>query len=450
MGNTLNAKPQSYSGDWKYGEAPKVYGGSVGGSYMASYRQNSTTADSMQFGTGKVQFGVKMLQDIQPGPMQGQMFVVNNAGKRLYFTYKGQIRPDAGDIISQGKNAGNGPAVAITGNPMNPQYHMFYSPGGSDHKSDDWQSLQINSKADVMQAMTSGMQGADHGIQAGAQYANYFGQASVNPFAQKTIGGDMWTTADRVGSAINDIGSKLIIPMGESFLDDFVPGASTLLGLTGINAGLQHGIDSLMKASQGKTYQSTKQFDPQIANSIKDPRLSGYLTTLQDQSHQFIAKYGDAKYQSTQKLAQDTPSQMLEKAKQLSQENEDYYVQSEVQQLTDLSTKLQGILKNSDSDIYSNIKTGLQLATTNKQKMNVINHFSTQIKNQLLPLLQKQTISAPVTNKSPAVPPVTSGIQTASAVNGHPSLSINGHDSRVPTQHVISGNSMPIVPTVPM
>ena len=450
MGNSLNAKPQNYSDQWQYGTGPKVYGGSVGGSYMASYRQTSTKADSMQFGKGKVQFGVKMLQDIQPGPNQGQMYVVNPAGKRLYFTYKGQIRPDAGDIINQGQNAGNGPAVAITGSPMNPQYHMFYAPGGSDHASDNWQALQINSKADVMQALTSGMQGADKGVQDGAKFANMYGQASVNPYAQTKIGADMWTNADRFGATVTGVVSKLIIPVGESFLGDIVPGASFLLDKTGINAALQKGLDSLVAGSQGKMYQSSKQFDPQIANTIKDPRLSGYLTNLQDQSHQFIAKYGDSKYATTQKLAQDTQSQMLQKAQELAQENEDYYVQSEAQQLTDLSTKLQGMLKDNDSDIYSNIKTGLQLAQTNQQKMNVINHFSKQIKNQLLPLLQKQTISAPVPSKSVPVTPQPDSIQTASAINGHPSLSINGHDSRLPTQHIISGNPMPFVPTVPM
>ena len=233
-------------------------------------------------------------------------------------------------------------------------------------------------------------------------------------------------------------------------MGDIVPGASFLLDKTGINAALQKGLDSLVAGSQGKMYQSSKQFDPQIANTIKDPRLSGYLTNLQDQSHQFIAKYGDSKYATTQKLAQDTQSQMLQKAQELAQENEDYYVQSEAQQLTDLSTKLQGMLKDNDSDIYSNIKTGLQLAQTNQQKMNVINHFSKQIKNQLLPLLQKQTISAPVPSKSVPVTQQPDSIQTASAINGHPSLSINGHDSRLPTQHIISGNPMPFVPTVPM
>ena len=116
MGNNLNSRPKAYSDQWSYGKNTSVYGSSVGGSYMAAYRQNSSTADSIQFGKGKMQFGAKIIQDIDSGPMQGQMYVTNNAGKRLYITYKGQLRPDASDRISQAVNFGNGPAISISGN----------------------------------------------------------------------------------------------------------------------------------------------------------------------------------------------------------------------------------------------------------------------------------------------------------------------------------------------
>ncbi len=449
MGNNLASKPQAYSDQWSYGKDTRVYGSSVSGSYMATYRQNSNTADSIAFGKGKIQFGVKILQDIDGGAMQGQMYVVNNAGKRLYLTYKDQLRPDASERLMQGKNAGNGPAISITGNPLNPKYHMWYAAGGSDHKDDTWTPIQINSKADITEALTSGMGGIDKGVQDDTKYANYYGQSSINPFGAK-VGSDMWTNADRFGAAVTGVVSQLIIPIGESLLDDVIPFASTVLNKTGINAALQLGINSLVKGSQGTTYKSTQQFDPQIANSIKDPRLGGYLNNLQNQSHQFIAKYGDSKYQHTQKMAQDTQSQMLQKGKALAQENEDYYVQSEAQQLTDLSTKLRQMLPKSDSDIFENIKTGLSMAETNQQKMNVINHFSTQIQSQLLPLLNNQP-------ESPSIPPPTvpskpesNEIQTASAQVGHPSLSINGHDSSPPTKNVISGNPAIFVPIIPM
>ncbi len=449
MGNNLNSKPQVYSDQWHYGQDTRVYGGSVGGSYMASYRQNSATADSMQFGSGKMQFGAKMLQDTDPGPKHGEMYVLNNANKRLYFTYKGQVAPWASDVIKQAKNYGVGPCVSITGSPLNPVYHMFYAPGGSDHKSDDWQPILINSKADVMEALTSGMGGVDKGVSSTSQFANHYGQSSINPFGA-TVGGDMWTGADRFGSAITSIGSKLIIPIGESLLNDVIPGASFVMDKTGLSAAMQVGVDALVKGTQGKTYQSSGQFDPQIANSIKDPRLPGYLTSLEDQSHQFIAKYGDSKYQYTQKLSQDTRSQMLTKAKQLAQENEDAYVHSQVQEITNLSTKLQELLKGkTDSEVFQNIKTGLELAQTNQQKMNVINHFGNTIKNELLPLLKSSSVSSDATPDSQPKTQQSAQLPTARAQVNHPSLSINGHDSRLPTQHVISGNPEGIIPIGP-
>ena len=92
MGNVFANKPGSYSDQTKFGQS-NVYGVNDGGSYMAAYRQNSSRADSMNYGNTKLQFGVKIIQDVDPGPMQGQMYVVNNADKRLYITYKGQLAP---------------------------------------------------------------------------------------------------------------------------------------------------------------------------------------------------------------------------------------------------------------------------------------------------------------------------------------------------------------------
>jgi hypothetical protein len=437
MGNTFANKPNSYSDQTKFGDT-QTFGNQVGGSYMAAYRQNSASADSTSYGNTRLQFGAKIVQDSDPGPNQGQLYVVNNAGKRLYITHEGKIAPYASQYVQQAKNYGNGPAVSITGSPLNPKYTMFYAQGGDMHKGDGWTPITINSKQDIQEAMQSGMGGLN--ISSG-KYSNMYGQASINPFGAKE-GGDMWTAGANFDRAITGVVSQLVLPVAESFLDDVVPFASTILGVTGANKAMQSGLDSLVKHSNGKMYQSTTHFDPNISNMIKDPRLPAYLSQVQDKSHTYIAKYGAQDYAQTQKLAQDTPQQQLMKARQLSEENQNLYVQQQVQEMTDTSTKLQQLVgSKADPQIFQDIKTGLATAQTNQQKLNVINHFGKQLQSQVLPLLDNQSPAAAPGTGSAVSDPQKDPTVTASAQPGHPILSINGNFTTDPRKTTISGDS---------
>ena len=444
MGNVLDSGPSKYSDQVDDGQTA-TYGGSVGGSYMASYRQDSATADSMQYGSGKLQFGAKIVQDIDPGPNQGQLYVTTDAGKRLYITHQGQLAPYASDYVQQAANYGNGPAVAITGSPLNPHYSMWYAQGGDQHDgTNSWTPITINSKQDVMEAMQSGMQGMDYN----AKHASNYGMASINPFGSQE-GGDMWTGAARFDEAVTGVISQLVIPAAEQFLDTVVPFASTVLNVTGANKAMQSGLDSMVKNSHGKLYKSSTSFDPQMSNIIKDPRLAGYLQQQQDQAHGFIQKYGAADYASTSKLAQDTPQQQLEKARQLTQENQNLYVQGAVQEMKDLSNKLQQLAPNADPEIFRQIQTGLGMAATNQQKLNVINHFSAQLQKEVLPLVGQGGSDVPPAPPSSPKTPVTSGNLGASAQVGHPTLSINGTHTSHPGNPTISGDPLASVPMVP-
>ena len=308
-----------------------------------------------------------------------------------------------------------------------------------------------------MQAMQSG----NAGRSLNQKYANMYGQASINPFGSKE-GADIWTNADNFGRALSGVISQLVIPVAEMGLDTFTGGmASPFLTVTGANKAMQGAIDNLMQNSRGQSYQSATNFDPLISNIIKDPRLPGYLQQQQDQSHAFIAKYGPQDYGATQKLAQDTPMQQITKAKQLHQENENMWVQNQVQEMLDTSDQIQKLLGQKTSataaqlaatplsPIFQNIKTGLSLASTNQQKMNVINHFSKQIKEQLLPLLNIPQPTAAPTQPGAPVDPQKSSTLTASAQPGHPVLSINGTDLSHPGKNTITGTPSTIPPVVP-
>ena len=104
------------------------------------------------------------------------------------------------------------------------------------------------------------------------------------------------------------------------------------------------------------------------------------------------------------------------------------------------------VTSGAGSDIFSNIQTGLSLASTNQQKLNVLSHFGGQIQNQLLGLIPKGPVSVGETATSKgSVPPDLNPV-TASAQVGHPVLSINGSDLRHPGQTTIQSSSDPKPP----
>ena len=424
MGNTYGLRPQQYSDT----AAPRVYRYHS----MATYRQTSQNADTVQVGNTKVGIGVKMLQEYQPGPNHGQMYVVNNSGRKVFFTKDNKMLPQANQIIQSGKNYGNGMAVSITGNPQQPHYQMFYAPGGDSWTgSNQWTPITINSTKDILQAVRGG------GNAVGGKYASQFGDASINPYGSAK-GADFFTGLASVGKVVEGIGSQLLLPAAEFALDKVLPFSSVVMQLSGANKAIQGAIDgAVRKGEQG--YQSSKVFNPAIANMIRDPRLQGYMQQQSDSMHQYITEFGPSSYKGYQGLAQDTPSQMLYKARKLAQANEDNYVQQQSQKLIDTTTKLQGMLHDRNAaEILQNIHTGLSMAADNQQKMNVINHFTGQVQKTLLPLLDSIPTSAG--------PIGTSGVPmskhpfaiTASAQVNHESLSINGADSGMPTDNVIS------------
>ena len=424
MGNTYGLRPEQFSD----AAGPRVYRYHS----MAAYRQTSQNADTVQVGNTKIGIGVKLLQEYQPGPNMGQMYVVNNAGKKVYFTKDNKMLPQANQIIQSGKNFGNGMAVSITGNPATPHYQMFYAPHGDSWTgSNQWTPITINSKKDILQAVRGG-----DSAQSG-KFANMFGDASINPYGAAK-GADFFTGLAAVGKVVGGIASQLILPIAELGLDTFVPFSSVALQLTGANNAIQGAINSVVRKGEAG-YQSTHSFDPNIANIIRDPRLTGFMQQQSDSMHQYITEFGDKSYKGYQGLAQQTPSQILFKARQLAAVNENNYVQQQSQKLIDTTTKLQGVLHDHNAaEILQHIHTGLSMAGTNEQKMNVINHFTGQVQKTLLPLLDSIHSSAPLSSSS-AVPmskhPFT---LTSSAQVSHESLSINGADSSMPNETVIT------------
>ena len=422
MGNTLDKKPDNYSMD-EYGN-PIVYKGD----YMQTYTQLNPDADAMQYGSTRLQFGAKIIQDVDSGSRQGDYYITTPQGERKYVTQGGKMLPNANNTVRMAENYGIGPAIMISGSPLNPTYNMFSAAGGYGHgASNDWTPRQVNSPADIVKTMTESFGPADG---TKGKYANMYGDASINPFSKE--GRNFETDAYQFQSSLVKGIAAVALPVAESALDDIVPFSSTLLNITGANKALQSGINSLAGVGRASSV-APSAWDPNMSNIIKDPRLPGYLNTIEDQSHQLISKYGPSSYASSQRLAQGTPQQMINKAKQIADENKTLFAQSKVQEMQDLTVQLKKMLPpGTGSAIFSNITDGLQLAHTPEQQMNVIEHFSEQIKDQLLPMIKTDAQSAQITTGAATKPSPDLNPQTASAQVGHPILSINGTDSRHP------------------
>ena len=425
MGNVLDTKPTEFSED---AHRARTYG-SFAQTYEQTYRQNRRT-DSFAFGTQRMGIGVKILQDVDTAK-KGELYV-NTPSGRKYITYKGNLAPYASDYLKMSPDYGNGPAVMITGDPLNPKYTMFYAKGGDRHQGDDWTAKQVSSLQDVRDAVTEGDMGGHFTTQG--KFANYYGQAAIDPFGLKE-GRDAFTTMNDLGQGINKVLQAAAVPLAETALDDVVPFASNFLQAAGVNDALQQAVNALSTSHYTPPPVGTLQ--PDLMNAIKDPRLASYARQVGDQSQQFIAKYGPGSYKGISSMATDTPSQMISKARAESKANLSLYTHHQVNEMQSTVEQLKKLLPpGTGSELFANIQTGLDLAQTDQQRLNVISHFSKQIGEQLMPDLQSASQSAQKQPSSGASVPRDLNHVTASAQVGHPTVSINGSDSNLPHEPV--------------
>lgn len=432
MGNILDTKPTAYSRD--------VHHARTYGDYMQTYTQNRKT-DSFAFGSHKMGIGVKILQDVDTAK-KGELYV-NTPGGRKYITYKGNLAPYASDYLKLSPDYGNGPAVLISGDPLNPKYTMFYAKGGDRHQGDDWTAKQVTSLEDVRAAITEGDMGGRYTTKG--KFSNYYGQAAIDPFGLKE-GRNADTALNDFGQGVNKVLQVAAIPLAETALDEVVPFASNLLQAAGVNDALQQAVDALSTSHWTPPPVGTLQ--PGLVNAIKDPRLASYARQVGDQSQQFVAKYGPGDYKGISSMAADTPSQIISKARAQSKENLSLYTHHQVNEMQSTVEQLKKLLPpGTGSELFANIQTGLDLAQTDQQRLNVIGHFSKQIGEQLMPALQTGAVSAQKPSSSGGNPARDLNHVTASAQVGHPTVSINGTDSKLPHEPVNGTADHPKSPT---
>ena len=381
MGNVLTDKPTNFSVD-----NPQQI---MGDSYLQTYKQRpNTTQDStdvIPWGNGKsvVQTGVKILQSMN----NGQLYVTKPNGMQVFLTSGNPPKPvpQAAKLVTQGMNYGRGPAIMLTNNPMNPKITMFTSDDSTQDRS--YQPITVNNLNDFQHAMEMGQEQRD---QSSGAFSGSFGQAAINPFLQR--GNDFYSGLSDFARGLGAIGTQLILPIAEAGLDTLMPGAGTIIGTTGLDQGLQNSINTFYgNIMKGQKYKSGSNYNLGMSNMISDPRLQGYFQKLQARNQALGSQYGASTFTG---MGQETNAQIIAKGRMMQQENQNVIVHQQAIQLGNVMGQLKHALGNKTDFDFQGLSQGLRIATTNEARMSILNHFSQQINQKLLPLLRKETAPA--------------------------------------------------------
>jgi len=398
MGNVLTSRPEKFSVD-----APQQV---MGDSYLQTYKERPNTTndptDVIPWGAkSTVQTGVKITQSMQ----NGQLYVTTPEGRQVFLTQGNPPTPlgNASQLVMQGRNYGRGPAVMLTNSPLNPTITMFSS---TDSTADrNYQPVVINSMADFTHAME---QNQEQRNQSSGAFSGWRGQAAINPFLER--GNDFFSGLADVGRFVGSVVTKVAVPALEMGLDEVVPFSGTVIGALGIDSGLKHGMDNLNQLLiHGQQYKSAATRDPKLSNLISDPRLPAYFRQVQAQNQALSQQYGSSTFSD---LPETTAAQMVAKGSQMAQANQDTVVKEQALQLSNLMTNMKKTLGNKTNFDFDAMSQGLAIASNNQARMNVMNHFSQELKQKVLPLLQIH----PAASTLP-VPPPRARVQQPISVN---------------------------------
>ena len=417
-----HTKPKNY-------DPSKMHDAGVWGGYMAAYKGGNTQTlgkkvsgryqDYMPVGSGTVAVGAKILQS-----RTNELYVIDRRGNPITLTKNGVPKPNASQLLRSDPNWGKGPTVGFLGNPANPKIVMWTANDMSTSKK--FTPTVINSYSDFYHVMSNN-------VEVDNQLLNSdYGQAATDPFIDHPR--DVWSAVGDENAAIGKIGSQLIVPAAESFLDDVIPGASLVLDATGVSGKLTNWLDSAIN-QKGKAYTSAPQYQKNLSNVLHDPRLDMTLQGAEHSAGLWSKQSNDKQLQLAMGMPDSTGEQKVAKLQQLRDNTVRLYASSQSEKLIKTAETLKNMVGAHTGFDFSQIQSGLAAAGTPQQKLNIISYFSKQIKTELLPLIQTQSNSAdnaPSTSTSqPTSAPPTS---QSSQVQGQP-RSINGDTPPQRDQH---------------
>ena len=125
----------------------------------------------------------------------------------------------------------------------------------------------------------------------------------------------------------------------------------------------------------------------------------------------------------------------IEKLRRMQQETDDINVSAQTTELHQLITNLKVKLPNYDWSYMDQMQSGLDIATNNTAKVNILTHFANKMVTDIVPLLSPSTSQGTTTTKQAQAPPRASGFGPG---DWHPQV-INGNFFENHAEHVIRG-----------
>ena len=323
--------------------------------------------------------GVKVLQDMT----NNQLYVTTPQGQKIYITKDGKQLPNAAELITHGANYGLGPLLEIVGPPTSPEYYMWS--GDQFSKGDTYQAVKINSLSDVQYAMTRKTDNTYDDTKHSGQY----GEASIaGPFQNRPH--DFWTGVAAAERTVADIGLQLIVPLMADVIGTVIPGFSIVAQATGLTNALTNALDTAQSNYQKSIqHQSASNFDTSLANVITDPRLTQYYESAHS-GFTHLAHQTKTHDPNILSMPNTTPEQRILKARALETKTGDMQADQNAIALESMMAQVKIKYPNLNWGYYDQMASGLAVAGTAEQKLNILQHFSDKLVSDVTAVQDKK------------------------------------------------------------
>ena len=414
------------------------------GDYMATYSHNQKNVQNIPIGSGSLQIGAKILQDVMERPCE--MYVMSK-NKKIWLTENGVYKSNVDQLLGRADGYGAGPTMAILGSPSNPSYLMWAAT--DETEGEDWKPIEIKSYQDLTHYLELGHSNLDPG-----KFAGSYGSLGVNVFGKKPS--DVWTgVAD-----FNRVTNSFALPVMDMVLDDFTGGLGSLvLQVSGLQNKIGVALDKIAveneDISKGYTSNVTKT-DPNMSNFIDDPRLPAYFDAVKTQSVQngrafWRTDNGKELNKIVSKFHEGTPKWRRLKLQKMEEANMNLTGEVKMQTLRDTVAQLKEAVPNYD---WQRIQSDMKTATSASDKLEMVEKYGLEIQNNVMPIIQAQLAQQQQNFQSVYKPPVSALPQDNSTPpnpeNGggrslyqdttSTSFVINGEKEEVAPNNTINGN----------
>ena len=368
MGNVLDSAPTTYSAD----DPTKMQQDE----WLQSYRHDPLVkTDRIPWGSkgSHLDIGVKVLQEV-PGK---DLYITNAQGQKVFISKNGQQLPNAAELIRQSPAYGLGPLVEILGPPTNPSYYMWS--GNQFTGGDHYKPVKINSMQDLQYAMTH----QDNNQYDDNKHSGQFGEASISgPFQKRPR--DFWTGVADAEKFVGTVGMQLIVPIAAEVISTVVPGFGMITNALGLQNDLTNAIDNAQIAYQKSIQHKTpSDFQTGMASVITDPRLNSYFSDAH-------SAYTDMSVQTQNhdptilRMRSETPEERLLKARAMENAAADMQADQNTEQLESMMDQLKAKYpKKLDWSYFDQMQSGLKLANTPGEKLNVLGTFADKLTNDV-------------------------------------------------------------------